>query len=232
MNLTKLEKKIGHDFKNKDLLLTALTHKSYSYESNGQVEYDNEKLEFLGDSVLSLVVSDMIYKRNPDYSEGDLSKLRASVVDEYSLALIAGKLGVGKFLLLGKGEEQSGGRKKPSLLSNCYEAILAAIYIDSGIRKVYKVIKGHFLEYILTESVESLNRDYKSQLQEVSHKLFQTVPKYKVVKRSGPDHRQIFHVELLIDKDLKSKGKGSSKKEAQQNAAKKALERIEKCDTE
>jgi ribonuclease III len=223
MDLTELEENLGYEFKDEALILEALTHKSYSYESNGEVDYDNEKLEFLGDSVLSTVISDMIYKRNPDYTEGELSKLRASLINEHSLARIAVHLDIGRFLLLGKGEERTGGRDKPSLLSNAYEAILAAIYLDSGFRATYKVIKRHFDASILNIPPKKLNRDYKSSLQEESHKRFKTIPRYKVIKRSGPDHKQVFEVELSINAKPISKGTGSSKKEAEQAAAKKAL---------
>jgi len=233
MHLKKLEENLGYDFKKRDLLTNAVTHKSYSYESSGgETHCDNEKLEFLGDSVLSIIISDLIYKRNPDYSEGKLSKLRASLINEHSLAEVARRLDLGKYLLLGKGEERTGGREKPSLLSNAYEAILAAIYLDSGFRAVFKIVKGHFSEAIFNISPKKLNRDYKSQVQEESHKKFKTIPKYKVIKRSGPDHKQVFDVELIINDEAISKGKGSSKKEAEQSAAKKALEKLKKCDTD
>ncbi len=205
-------------------MVTALTHKSYSYESSGMIDYDNEKLEFLGDSVLSLVISDIIYKKNPDFSEGKLSKLRASLINEYALMQIALHLDLGAFLLLGKGEEYTKGREKPSLLSNAYEAILAAVYLDSGFRSAYKIIKQHFSASIFKLSPKTLNRDHKSQLQEISHKLYKKNPKYKVVRKTGPDHRQVFEIELVVNNAIISRGTGNSKKEAEQSAAKEALE--------
>jgi len=229
--LSKLEESVGYEFKNKELLVEALTHKSYAYESGGEITYDNEKLEFLGDSVLSIVVSTLIYKKNPDYAEGELSKLRASLISEYSLNEIAKGLSVGKYLLLGCGEERSGGRKKPSLLANAYEAILAAIYLDSGFRAAFRCVKAHFKEAIFEVAPKKHHRDFKSQVQEESHRKFKVAPKYKVIKKSGPDHKQVFQVELSINGDPISKGKGSSKKEAEQLAAKKALGKITKCAT-
>ncbi len=230
--LKKLEESIGYEFENKDLLLTALTHKSYTYESSGRVDYDNEKLEFLGDSVLSLVVSDLIYKKNHDFSEGQLSKLRASLINEYSLNNIAQTLNLGDYLFLGKGEEQTGGRMKSSLLSNAYEAILAAIYMDKGFETAYKIIKEHFNESIFTISPTKLNRDYKSQVQERIHKIHKSNPNYRIVRKRGPDHQQVFEVELVVGKKRISMGKGSSKKEAEQDAAEKGLKILKKCDTE
>jgi ribonuclease-3 len=153
------------------------------------------------------------------------------LINEYSLARIATGLNIGKFLFLGKGEEITGGRKKPSLLSNAYEAVLAAIYLDGGFRAASKVIRRHFSKSFSKTSLKKLDRDYKSQLQEKSHKMFKETPKYRIVKKSGPEHRQVFKVELVIDKKTISKGKGNSKKEAEQNAAKKALGILKKCDT-
>jgi ribonuclease III len=223
MDIKKLEKNIGYEFKNKELLIAAITHRSYSYELNGKTGCDNEKLEFLGDTVLNFVITDLIYKRNPGYTEGELSKLRASLIKEHTLAQIAKQLDLGRFLLLGKGEELTGGREKPSLLSNAYEAVLAAIFLDSGFRAVYKTIKKHFSDSVFDVSLIQFNIDYKSQVQEESHRIFKTLPQYKLIKKSGPDHKQMFHVELTINKKPISEGTGSSKKEAEQSAAKKAL---------
>lgn len=226
MRYKKIEEKIDYEFKNKELLKEALTHKSYAYESGGKITYDNEKFEFLGDSVLNLVISDIIYKKNPEYSEGKLSKFRASLINEYTLTQIAKHLKLGKYLLLGKGEEQTGGRDKASLLSNAYEAILAAVYLDSGFRSVYRIIKQHFTDAVFTLAPSKWDRDYKSQMQEMSHKLYKANPRYKVVLKSGPDHQQVFNVELTINKNVISTGSGNSKKDAEQQAAKMALETL------
>lgn len=225
--LKDFEKELGYSFKKKDLLFRALTHKSFANECNLPQHDNNERYEFLGDAVLELSISHILVSRFPESSEGDLSKIRAAVVNETQLAEIARGIGLGKYMNLGKGEEMTGGRDKPSLLSDAYEAVLGSIYIDRGFEKVKKVIGSHFDEILKHAGKKDFYKDYKTRLQEVSQSEFKTIPKYKMVSESGPDHRKLFEVNLYIAKNLYGVGRGHSKKIAEQNAAQEALIKIE-----
>lgn len=223
-HFNELETSIGYKFKDIGFLENALTHSSYSNENKIYKRINNERLEFLGDSVLSIVVSRYIYKEFPNYPEGDLSKLRAQVVCEDMLNEIAVKHDVGKYLVLGKGEETTGGRDRKSILADAVEAIIAAIYLDGGLESADVFILDNLKDSINTLVKGKIFSDYKSYLQEYlqsqnsSHRI-----KYVVTNEEGPDHDKIFYVDLLVNKKKFGEGSGKSKKVAEQNAAKEAL---------
>lgn len=221
------EKSLGYSFKHKIYLVRALTHKSYANENNLESVEQNERLEFLGDAVLELAVSELLMERFPHFSEGELSKLRASIVNERQLAELGRRYRLGEFIYLGKGEEQTKGREKHSLLSDAYEAILGAVYLDRGFKKARNLIQNHYVDLLDSTEIESLYQDYKTKLQEVSQNLFQSIPKYHLAGEKGPDHEKIFEVHLFIQDNLYGVGMGRSKKIAEQKAAKEALLKIE-----
>lgn len=226
--LRELENNLNYKFRNRALLKNALTHKSYANEKRLEASDHNERLEFLGDAVLELVVSHLLMENYSDSPEGELSKLRASLVNEKTLAKVAREHELGKYLYLGKGEEMGQGREKPSLLSDAVEAVLGAVYLDRGFGKAYRVIRRIALELFEQVGTEGFYKDYKTLLQEKAQTLFRTVPKYKLVEETGPDHDKTFTVNLMIKGDVLGVGKGKSKKGAEQNAAKEALGAIEK----
>ncbi len=211
-----LEMNIGYVFRNKQLLKTALTHSSYANENRGGTKY-NERLEFLGDAVLQLVTSDKLFRENPDMPEGKMSKTRAALVCEDALASYAAQINLGDFLLLGKGEEMSGGRQRPSILADAFEAVVGAIFLDGGMRDAKRFIL-HFVD----EAHMSL-RDYKTLLQEIIRKNPGERLSYVVTGESGPDHNKSFVVEVHLNSNIIGKGTGKSKKQAEQAAAKEAL---------
>ncbi|MFH1562828.1 MAG: ribonuclease III [Nitrospirota bacterium] len=219
--LKEMQDALGLEFKNLDLLNQSLTHTSYAYElsdrENGMLQ--NERMEFLGDVVLGLIVSEYIYKKYPDYMEGDLAKIRAKVVSRPILAKRAKYLELGKYLLLGKGEEMTGGRNRHSILADTMEALMGAIYLDSGLEKSRYFVLAQFEEEIekITENVHV--QDYKTDFQEFTQKKFRTLPFYKVINREGPDHNRIFEIAVMVKGKTWGVGKGGSKKEAQQQAA-------------
>lgn len=218
-----LEKIIGYNFKNKDLLREALTHSSYANERKAQHIKYNERLEFLGDAVLSIVVSDYIFKNCPELPEGDLTKLRASLVCEKSLFEFAKKLDLGSYLILSRGERNNGGADRPSILSDAFEALIAAIYIDGGIEPASK----HILNFIIpaiNNSKKKKVKDYKTTLQEIVQKNPGERLEYVLIGESGPDHNKHFVVEVHLNSNVIGKGGGKSKKEAEQQAAREALE--------
>lgn len=221
-DITGLQSKLSHIFKDEGLLLQALTHKSYANEKKG-MQKDNERLEFLGDAVLDLSISHIIMERFPDLSEGEMSKLRASMVNESSLALLAEGLELHQYLLLGHGEEVSGGRRKPSILADAFEAVIAAIYLDGGFDAAFKTVYIHFSKLL---SKSGIYADYKTRLQELTQERFKCMPSYSLKNATGPDHARVFEVELSIDGKLCGTGKGKSKKEAEQEAAKEALGKL------
>jgi ribonuclease-3 len=210
---------LGYRFKNKELLKVALTHSSYGNEKHCKC---NERLEFLGDSVLSIIVSDYLFRNMPAVDEGDLSKTRASLVCEQSLAEFAKKISLGDKLLLGKGEEAAGGRARASILSDAFEAVLAAIYLDSGIEAARKWILNLMAPALKLALKGKTYHDYKTILQEEVQKKGGRVT-YRVTAESGPDHHKDFEVEVFIDEKKAADGSGMSKKDAEQNAAKRAL---------
>ncbi len=225
MNMNNAEEKIGYKFKNKRLLETALTHSSYANEINRE---SNERLEFLGDSVLSVIISDYIFRRLKDTAEGWLSKYRATLVCEQSLDEAAKKISLSSLIFLGRGEEMTGGRKRASIVSDAFEAVIAAIYLDGGIETARKWVID-----IMSDSIEDViaghrYADYKTMLQETMQKGTTGKVTYRTVSESGLDHNKKFVVEVLIDDVPQNTGEGHSKKEAEQNAAHIALDRIRK----
>ena len=221
--MTDLQNKIGYQFKNPALLNEALTHSSYANEHKSQHIKYNERLEFLGDSVLSIVVSDYIYKNCPELPEGELTKLRASLVCEKSLYEFAKKIDLGKYLVLSKGERHNGGADRPSILSDAFEALIAAIYIDGGFAPASKHILNFVIPAIKNSKKKKIN-DYKTTLQEIIQKNPGEKLEYVLVKESGPDHNKHFIVEVHLNSNVIGKGGGRSKKEAEQQAAREALE--------
>ena len=221
--MTDLQNKIGYQFKNPALLNEALTHSSYANEHKTQHIKYNERLELLGDSVLSIVVSDYIYKNCPELPEGELTKLRASLVCEKSLYEFAKKIDLGKYLILSKGERHNGGADRPSILSDAFEALIAAIYIDGGLAPASKHILNFVIPAIKNSKKKKIN-DYKTTLQEIIQKNPGEKLEYVLVKESGPDHNKHFVVEVHLNSNVIGKGGGRSKKEAEQQAAREALE--------
>jgi len=225
--LAKLQEALGYSFKEIKLLNKAVTHKSYVNESGESLKH-NERFEFLGDSVLDLVVSDYLVQKYSDYKEGTLSKIRAAVVNEACLAGLARQLDLGAFLLLGKGEEMSGGRKKASLLANAYEAVAGAIYCDSNLETASNVLLPQIKNEINKFDDPRVSRDYKSDMQEYTQNKLFCIPVYKVIRETGPDHEKQFEIIVLAKDANMGKGTGRSKKEAEQAAAKMALEKYQK----
>jgi ribonuclease-3 len=222
-----LQARLGHTFRNAALCETAMTHTSWLNEAGKPERSDNERLEFLGDAVVDLVVSDLLMKRFPDRREGDLSRARAALVSESGLAQVATAIDLGRFMLLGKGEERTGGRTRPSILANALEALMGAIYIDAGFDAVAAVAARLFERRL--EDVDSHARlDYKSRLQERAQALWQTAPVYEVVAEEGPDHDKRFEVALSLGGRPFGRAMGRSKKEAEQGAAAAALAAIER----
>ncbi len=222
-----IENYLNYQFKNTDLLQEALTHRSFANEE-GNVR-DNERLEFLGDAVLQLAMTDILMEKFSKDTEGDLSQKRAYLVGEPCLASIAKRLKVQEFLSLGKGEMLTEGHKKPRLLASALEAIIGAIYIDSDLSVSTEFIRNVFnkeLENISDEFSQTDVVDFKTQLQEQVWQIYQCVPKYVLTKSEGPDHNRIFYMDVLVDGKVITKGYGKSKKEAQQMAAQKALQII------
>lgn len=222
--LNKFEEIIKYKFKSIETLEKSLTHSSYSNEDKFYTKVNNERLEFLGDAVLSIVVSRYIFDKYPDYPEGDLTKLRSQVVCEDTLSLVAANLNVGSFLLLGKGEESSGGRERKSILADAVEAIIAAIYIDGGYREAENFVLANITKYIQLAVKGKIISDYKSYLQEYYQSKSQSCKiRYVVTKEEGPDHEKMFHVNVAVNKTVVGSGVGKSKKLAEQDAAKNAL---------
>ncbi len=222
-NIRLLEIKTGYKFKKKSLIKEALTHKSFAKEKKENTELFNERLEFLGDAVLGLVICDYLCATYPRYTESELSKIKAYTVQEATLADAAFKLGIGSFLYLGKGEEKGGGRKKSSLLANAFEAILAAIYIDGGLRRAREFVLENLEGKIKALIRRKLLFDYKTRFQEITQERFRVLPKYRVHKEEGPEHMKIFEVGVFIKNEFYGSGKGKSKKEAAQKAARAGL---------
>ncbi len=224
---SRLQDKLGYFFRHPELLERALTHRSAANERNGSFSQDNEQLEFLGDSILGFLVSDFLFQAFSSLSEGELSKTRAHLVSSANLFRIATQLELGDFLHLGKGEEKTGGRKKQALLVNAFEALVAAIYLDGGLHETTMFVKRCFHEDL--EALETgtfFTRDFKSQLQERLQALRFPPAEYSVIKESGPDHKKLFSVELKVSGKKLTEGHGETKKRAEQEAARLALENI------
>ena len=220
-----LERIVGYAFRDAGLLQEALTHRSYVNESSEPSIKDNERLEFFGDAVLSLFVSRLLMERFPDSREGELSRLRASLVGEEALAGIASSLGLGKYMILGKGEER-GGRERASLLADAFEALVAAVYLDGGPEVIARLVDACFLPLLALDPSDGSRKDWKSKLQETMQARFGVTPVYVLKETGGPDHAPFFVVEVLMNDDPVGEGEGRSKKEAQQQAARAALERF------
>jgi len=222
-----LQSSLGYRFQALALLEEALTHSSHVNEQKtASAQQHNERLEFLGDAVLSLVMSEYLASALPQSSEGTLSKLRAQLVSEASLALVARRLGLGEHLKLGRGEDRSKGREKDSLLADALEAVLAAVHLDGGFeasRTVTRRIFAEELTHIAAQQEQPGAGDYKTQFQEWCQKRYDTLPRYSTVRETGPDHQKLFEVELSIQGEVVGVGSGRSKKEAEQQAAKQAL---------
>lgn len=221
-NLENFEKIIDYTFKDKNLLTQALSHSSYANEKK-RPGGSNERLEFLGDSVLSIVVSEYLYTHLTNIAEGELTKLRASLVCEKSLHIFAQEINLGEYLLLGKGEENTGGRERSSILADAFEAVIAAIYLDGG----FEAVSRHILRFIpkdLNDQKNAAFHDFKTILQEIVQKNPEEKVEYILVGEEGPDHNKRFVVEVCLNSNVIGKGTGKSKKEAEQMAAKEALE--------
>lgn len=219
-----IQERIGHPFQNPRLLQHALTHRSYANEN--RLSEHNERLEFLGDAVLNLVVSEYLMRACPDSSEGVLSRFRSMIVSEPTLAVVGRRIGLGDHLLLGKGEEQTGGRNKDSLLADSLEALIAAVYLDAGKDAASSFIVRFFEEIIRATCSARETVDHKTALQELCQERLRVLPDYRVVSETGPDHQKRFEVELYIQGRLSGRGTGKSKKEAEQRAAKEALNKL------
>lgn len=217
------EKKIGVSFKDKNLLMQAFIHRSYINENPNTGMTHNERLEFLGDAVLELVVTDYLYKKYNTYTEGELTALRSALVNAIIISEIASKIGMNEYLLLSRGESKDTGKARQYILANTYEAFVGAIYMDSGYDVAEKFIIETLLPYTEEIVTKKLWRDAKSLVQEKSQEFFSLTPAYKVLSESGPDHDKHFTVGILFGGDLIAEGKGKSKQEAEQSAAQSAL---------
>ena len=223
--MTALEERLGYSFRNRALLETALTHSSYANENRASGIVCNERLEFLGDSVLGVTVADFLYRHFPDMPEGRMTRLRAELVCEQSLHRVALELHLGDYLRLGKGEEHNGGRKRASILSDAVEAVIAAMYLDAGMETA-----AGFIHRCLLDDVRAIETptftDYKTSLQELVQRHSGQVLSYELVGEEGPDHAQTFRVQVCLNGDPIGRGTGRTKKEAEQAAAANALEAL------
>ncbi|WP_295626198.1 ribonuclease III [uncultured Intestinimonas sp.] len=223
--MEKLEERLGYTFQNRRLLENALTHSSYANENKAKGESSNERLEFLGDSVLGMVVADHLYRNHPDMPEGELTRTRAALVCEESLVEVAGQLELGQYLKLGRGEDAGGGRQRPSIQADAVEAVIAAVYLDGGIGSARKLITRFILTNNRREQ-EGVIRDFKTALQELVQRESGQVLTYHLLGESGPDHAKVFSVAVELNGKPLGAGEGRSKKEAEQAAAKAAVEKL------
>ena len=221
--MQELEKKLNYTFRNPALLSEALSHSSYANEHRAAHLNSNERLEFLGDSVLGFVTAEFLFVQHPDLPEGDLTRIRAALVCEQSLYEVARKLELGKYLKLGRGEEAGGGRERTSILADATEAVFAAVYLDGGIGAASQLIHRVLLDAEKEEAVEERRRDYKTALQELVQRTPGRTITYQLVEETGPDHCRVFVMEVSVDGQVSGRGEGRSKKEAEQAAAKAAL---------
>jgi len=217
-----LQKSLGYQFRDEKLITEALTHRSYSKDFN------NERLEYLGDAVLDLIVGEYLYKLFPESEEGMLSKLRAALVNEDSFTKLAQKLNLGKYLFLSSAEENNGGREKPSILSSAFEALIGAIYLEAGFEKAKEIALKLLKEVFPVITPEELLKDYKTTLQEITQAHFGVVPEYRLLSAKGPDHKKEFEIGVFIHDKKYAKAKGKSKKAAQQEGARVTIERLKK----
>ncbi len=222
MDIEKLQKKAGYVFRDAQLLETAMTHSSYSNENRALARHNNERLEFLGDSVLGLVISTYLFKLYPDLPEGELTRLRAALVCESSLSGVARSIGLGDYLLLGRGEQNGGGRGRSSILADATEALIGALYLDGGYEAARTFIR-HFLFDAEQAGLAGTFKDYKTSLQELVQKERQNTLYYRMAGESGPDHAKRFISQVLINGEAAGQGEGENKKAAEQAAAHEAL---------
>ncbi len=227
MNLEELEKKLEIDFNDKNLLQKSLTHRSLLNEKNTEGLEHNERLEFLGDAVLELIISEYLFHKYTERPEGELTSFRAAVVNTNSLGEISKNLEIGKYMLMSKGEEMTGGREKEYLLANVFEALLGAIYLDKGYDKATEFVTKHVIPKIDHIVKYRLDIDAKTKLQEYSQRIHKNTPSYKVIKEEGPDHSKIFTVVVKIKKEIVGTGSGKNKQKAEEQAAENALEDID-----
>ena len=225
-SLAELQAALNYHFKDISLLREALTHKSFAHEQPCRSGLGNERLEFLGDAVLELSITHILMECFPDYSEGTLTKLRAGIVNKEGVAAVARALNLGRYILLGRGEEGSRGRVKNSILANTYEALIAAVYYDGGYERVFKLIENHFSQLIHEAEEKGVSRDYKTRLQEYSQSALGSVPEYVIVREEGPDHEKIFEVYVTINSVRYETGRGRNKKAAEQEAARRTLDKL------
>lgn len=222
------EEILGVQFHNLDLLTQALTHRSYVNEYDGDEDiHDNERLEFLGDAILDVVVADMLYRKFPDVSEGELTQFRAALVKTESLAMLATQFNLGQYLRIGHGEEKSGGRERPNNLCRGFEAVVGAMYLDGGIKTVEDFVTPSLLDLLDYVIENNLHIDARSELQERTQATLSITPSYRVAGADGPDHAKEFHVEVIIGDVIIGKGVGTSKRAAAQEAARVALQHLE-----
>ena len=217
---TQLEKRLNYTFKDKQLIIEALTHKS------NKKPYNNERLEFLGDAVLDLIVGEYLFSKFPKSAEGILSKIRASLVNESGFTLLARSLDLGSYIFLSLAEENNKGREKPSLLSNAFEAVIGAIYLEAGLKTVNDIVIKLLESCHPKIDLDSLSKDYKTALQELTQATHGVTPIYEMLGSSGPDHNKEFEIAIILNDNTIAKAKGKSKKEAQQKAAKLALKEL------
>ena len=229
--LEEIQRRSEYTFKDINILNRALTHSSYANEYKKHKIIYNERLEFLGDSILGLIVSEYIYKEYPNYPEGELTKLRSTVVCEPTLSFLAKNIDLGKYLLLGKGEEATGGRERVSIIADAFEALIGSIYLDGNMLEAKKFVLQH-LEPAIKDAINGIELfiDYKTQLQEILQKKNSDKITYQVVKEEGPDHNKSFFTEVYSKEIVLGKGKGKSKKDAEQDAAKSAIIRMDESD--
>ncbi len=222
-----LEERLGYTFRDKSLLQGAMIHSSYANEHRGSGLQSNERLEFLGDAVLGLVSGEHLFRTHPEAPEGDLTRMRAALVCEESLYEVAQSLGLGEYLKLGKGEESGGGRNRPSILADATESVFAAVYLDGGMEAARALIHRVLLNEDREASVESRRRDFKTALQEVVQRKSDQVLRYEMVGSAGPDHARVFTACVTLNGQMIGLGTGRSKKEAEQDAARTALEKLD-----
>ncbi|MDI6687803.1 MAG: ribonuclease III [Desulfobacterales bacterium] len=229
IDLSGFEQNFLYKFKNINILEEALNHSSFVNEQLGTDMKDNERLEFLGDAVLDLIIGHILMQRYPDMDEGNLSRMRAILVNESQLATIAHKIELGRYVKLGKGEIQTNGKGKRSILADTFEAVIAAVYLDGGFDAAFKIIDTHFSSLFHLVSAPAADHDYKSRIQELVQETHSAAPVYTIISASGPDHDKTFKVQLKVY-EVVVEGVGKSKKIAEQDAAKKALEILTKND--
>jgi ribonuclease-3 len=224
--LANLETAIGYVFVDRRFLDEALTHRSFVNECGNKALNDNQRLEFFGDAVIDFVLSRMLLDIFPHSREGALSKIRATLVDEESLAGIAVTIGLGECLKLGRGEEKSGGRMKRSLLADAYEALIAAVFLDGGLDPVQRLLSDHFEPFLKKPSGIFAGKDFKTDLQELAQATHNTIPRYHLKEISGPEHDRLFSVTVYVETELLGEGSGRSKKEAEQAAARAGIAKL------